>query len=47
MIRYRIGQWIPEPVKKRVRRWLNKHKARQRKAAKEATIAQHGTIGPI
>jgi aminoglycoside 3-N-acetyltransferase len=31
-------------VKKRVRRWLNKHKGRQRQAAKEAAIAQHGTF---
>jgi aminoglycoside 3-N-acetyltransferase len=45
MIRYPIGQWLPEPVKKCVRYWLNKRKARQRKAAKEAAIAQHGMFG--
>jgi aminoglycoside 3-N-acetyltransferase len=44
MIRYRIGRWLPEPVKKRARRWLNKQKTRQRKAAKEAMMAQHGTF---
>jgi aminoglycoside 3-N-acetyltransferase len=44
LIRYRIGQCIPEPVKKRIRHWLNKHKARQHRAAKETSIAQHGTF---
>jgi aminoglycoside 3-N-acetyltransferase len=44
LIKYRLGQWLPEPVRKRARRWLNKQKTRRRKAVKEAAIAQYGTF---
>jgi len=41
MMKYRIGHGLPEPVKRLIRRWLNRRKARQRKALKDAAIAQH------